>query len=193
MNLQSLVVVVLRLMALDFLLRIAIQLTPQLLQFLHLYERSPLDGSSSSVALPLLVLSGMIVSAVLLWVFALPIARLVTAGVSHELSFGAMSLVDCYSIAFMSVGLLYIVSHLTPVLNWTHYLFKTAASTPSNAWKEQVSWYDVAQAFIPFIIGTILFVNGRRWAVTLAGKQTESSSPTAPATVKHDADTSPKN
>src|SRR5436190_3376896 len=123
MNLQSLVVVVLRLMALDFLLRVAVQLTPQLLKFLRLYERSPLDGSSPSSALPLLVLGALIVSAVLLWILALPIARLVTRGVSKELSFGAMSLVDCYSVAFMSVGLSYTTSHLPAALNWTHYLF----------------------------------------------------------------------
>ena len=189
MNLQSLVVVVLRLMALDFLLRVAVQLTPQLLQFLRFYERSPLDGSSSSTALPLLVLGGLIVSAVLLWVLALPIARFVTRGVSQELTFGAMSLADCYAIAFMGVGLFYIASHLPSVLSWTHYLFKAAASTPGGAWKEQVSWYEVAQAFVPFIVGVVLFVNGRRWAVALARRQTESSAPATTVSEKHEADT----
>lgn len=189
MNLQSLVVVVLRLMALDFLLRVAVQMTPQILQFLQVYERSPLDDSRSFMVLPWLVLVGLIVAAVLLWRLAQPIARFVTRGVSHDLSFGAMSLVDCYSIAFMAVGLLYISSHLPQVLNWTHYLFKAAASSAGDSWKEGLQWYDVSQAFIPFIVGVVLFVNGRRWAVALARRQTEGSAPATTISEKHEADT----
>jgi hypothetical protein len=173
MNLQSLIVVVLRLMALDFLLRVAVQLTPQILQFLRLYERSPLDDSQSFMVLPWLMLVGLIVAAVLLWFLAQPIARLVTCGVSHDLSFGAMSLVDCYSIAFMAVGLFYISSHLPQVLNWAHYFLKTAASGRGDS-GEGASGYEISQSFIPFIVGVVLFVNGRRWAVALARRQTES-------------------
>jgi len=188
MNLRSLVVVVLRLMALDFLLRVAVQMTPQILQFLHLSERSPLDSSRSFMVLPLLVLVAMIAAAVLLWRLALPIARFITRGVSHDLSFGAMSLVDCYSIAFMAVGLFYISSHLPEVLNWAHYSLKTAASGRRDT-GDEVSGYVVSQAFIPFILGVVLFVNGRRWAVTLARRQTESSQPVPTVSEKHEADT----
>jgi len=187
MNLQSLVVVVLRLMALDFLLRVAVQLTPQLLLYLGLYQRSPIDSGPS--VLPWLALAALIASAVLLWFLALPIARFVTRGVSHDLSFGAMSLVDCYSIAFMAVGLFYISSGLPSVLNWTHYLFKMAATSAGSSWKEDVKWYDVSQAFIPFIVGIVLFVNGRTWAVGLARRQTESSAPTTEVNESHKSDT----
>ena len=76
MNLQSLVVVVLRLMALDFLLQVAIQLTPQMLIYLGSYQHSPVDGGPS--ALPWLFLAALILSAGLLWFLALPIARFVT-------------------------------------------------------------------------------------------------------------------
>jgi hypothetical protein len=170
MNLQSLIVVVLRLMALNFLVQVAVQVTPQILQFLRLYELSSREGSRA-LALPLLVLLGLALAAVLLWFLAIPIARLVTRGISQDLSFGAMSLVDCYSIAFMGIGLFYLSSHLPQVLNWAHYLFKAAASTPGDAWKEEVPWYDVWRAFIPFIVGLVLFVNGRKWAVALSRKQ----------------------
>ncbi len=188
MNLQSLIVVVLRLMALDFLLRVAVQLTPQILQFLRVYEQSPLDGSRSYMVLPWLMLIGLIVAAVLLWSLALPIARFVTRGVSHDLSFGAMSLVDCYSIAFMAVGLFYISSHLPQVLNWAHYFLRTAASGRGDS-EQGASGYDISQAFIPFIVGVVLFVNGRRWAVALARRQTESSAPATTVSEKHEADT----
>jgi hypothetical protein len=176
-------------MALDFLLRVAVQMTPQILMVLRLSNHSPTDDSHSVMALPLLVLATMIICAVLFWVFALPIARLVTRGISHDLSFGAMSLVDCYSIAFMSVGLFYISSNLPQVLNWAHFLFKAAATKAGNSWKEGVNWYDVSQAFIPFIVGLLLFVNGRRWAVTLSRRQADSPPPVAQVVEKHEADT----
>jgi hypothetical protein len=176
MNLQSLVVVVLRLMALDFLLGIAVQLTPQILVLLQERERLPLNESLSLMGLPLLVLIGWTIAAVLVWCLALPIARFVTRGVSHDLSFGAMSLVDCYSIAFMAVGLFYISSHLPQVLNWAHHFLKTAASGRREV-NQAVSGYEVSHAIIPFIVGVVLFVNGRRWAVTLARRQAERSAP----------------
>jgi hypothetical protein len=187
MNLQSLVVVVLRLMALDFLLRVAVQLTPQMLLYFGMYQRSPLDSAPS--VLPWLVLAALVASAVILWFLALPIARFVTRGVSHDLSFGAMSLIDCYSIAFMAVGLLYFSSNLPQVLNWMHYLLKMAASSSGDSWKEQVRWYDISQTVMTFIVGVVLFVNGRRWAVALARRDTASVSPAAPVSEKHETDT----
>jgi hypothetical protein len=186
MNLQSLVVVVLRLMALDFLLRVAVQLTPVMLLHFGMHRRSPVDSAPS--VLPWLVLAAIFACAILLWFLALPVARIITRGVSHDLSFGAMSLVDCYSIAFMSVGLFYISSNLPQVLNWAHYLFKMAASNSGGWWKEEVRWYDVSQAFIPFIVGVVLFVNGRGWSVTLARWQTESSAPVTTVSERHEAD-----
>jgi hypothetical protein len=140
------------------------------------------------MALPLLVLTALIIGAVLLWIFAMPIARLVTRGVSQDVSFGAMSLVDCYSIAFMAVGLFYMCSHLPQVLNWGHYFLKTAAPGHRDI-EEGVSGYEVSQAFIPFIVGAVLFVNGRRWAVALARQQTVDSKPPSTVSARDEADT----
>lgn len=188
MNLQSFVVIVLRLMALDFFLRAAVQLAPQLLRFAGVYQEGPLGDSKSMfiAAWGLVIL--LVVSAVLIWIFALPIARLVTRGVSHDISFGSLSLVDCYSIAFMGVGLFYIASHLPQVLNWAHYFLKSAASGRGNS-GEGASGYDMSLAFIPFIVGVVLFVNGRRWAVALARRQTQSPAPATTVSEKHEADT----
>jgi hypothetical protein len=175
MNLRSLVVVVLRLMALEFLLQVVVQLTPKVLQYLSLYQASQV-GNQPSV-LPWLVLAGLVISALLLWFMALPIARLVTRPLPQEISLGALTLADCYSVAFIGVGLLYIANGLPQVLNWGHYLFKAAASTSGDSWKEQVNFYQVSQAFIPFILGALLFFKGRPWAVALASRQTKAESP----------------
>ena len=172
MNLQSLVVVALRLMALDFLLRAAIESF-----YIVLSQTSPMDHGMG--ALPWLVLAALIASAIVLWFLALPIARLVTRGVPHGLSFGTMALLDCYTIAFMAVGLFYVSKGLPQVLNWTHYLFKLAASTNGTSWKDGVNWYDVTQVFVPFIFGVVLFLKGRGWAMALARREKESESPAA--------------
>ena len=177
MNLQSLIVVVLRLMALNFFIQVAVQLSPQLLRFTEASRQGGLADVGSYLVIPLIMVIGLIVGAVLIWVFALPIARFVTRGVSRDLSFGAMSLSDCYSIAFIAVGLFYVAGHLPQVLNWAHYLFKAAASRPGVTWKDKVEWYQVSQAFIPFIVGIVLFVNGRSWAVALSRKQERAESP----------------
>jgi hypothetical protein len=176
MNLQSLIVVVLRLMALNFFLQVAIQLSPQLLRFTEISRQGGLTDMGSYLAVPVVMVIGLIAGAILIWVFALSIARFVTRGVSRDLSFGSLSLVDCYSVAFIGIGLFYIASHFPQVLNWAHYLFKAAASQPGDTWKERVQWYDVWSAFIPFVVGVVLFVKGRSWAVVLARLQEKSES-----------------
>ena len=176
MNLQSLIVVILRLMALNFFLQVAIQLSPQLFRLTEMSRQGGLSDMGSYLAVPVVMIVGLIAGAILIWVFALSIARFVTRGVSHDLSFGSLSLVDCYSVAFIGIGLFYIASHFPQVLNWAHYLFKAAASRPGNTWKEGVQWYDVSSAFVPFIVGVVLFVKGQAWAVALARRQERSES-----------------
>lgn len=172
MNLQSLVVVILRLLSLNFLLQVSYQMAPQLLRYTELSQQVRGDEFQSLLLLPWLLVVGLILSAIFLWVFASSIARLVTRGLPPELSFGTLSLIDCYSIVFIGLGVYYIANHFPQVLNWTHYLLRMAASYPGDTWKEKVRWYDVSQAVIPFIIGIVLFVNGRKWAFALA-RQTE--------------------
>jgi len=170
MKLQSLIVVALRLIALNFLLNIAVQLTPPMLQYLQVYGTSAGDGSSSFLVVPWLFLAAIIFSAALLWVMALPIARFVTRGVSQEISLGSLSLTDCYSIAFIGVGVFYIAGYLPELLNWAHFFLKTAASKPQFE-DNTFSPYDVSRTIMSFIFGVILFVNGRSWAVALARRQ----------------------
>jgi len=176
MNLQSLIVVFLRLMALNFLLQVAVQLSSQLLRFTEVPRQDGGSSMASYVLAPVLMVIGCMVGAILIWIFAPSIARLVTRGVSCDLSLGSLSLVDCYSVAFIGLGLFYIAGYFPHVLNWVHYLFKLAASRPGDTWKQEVPWYDVSSVFITFIVGIVLFVKGRSWAVALARWQEKSES-----------------
>ena len=184
MNLQSLVVVALRLITLNFLLSVAVLSAPPILQSLKFYKHPPYP----SELLPFtacMVIVGLFVCAILLWIFALPIARLVTRRIPQDIAFGAMSLVDCYSIAFIGVGLYYIVGYLPKALNQTYYLFKWAASDSGSWWMRQVDASIISQTFIPFIAGILLFVFGRKWALMLARKHAQVPSPVAADNEKH--------
>ena len=61
-----------------------------------------------------------------------------------------------------------------PGIKWD-FPVKMAATHSDNSWKDHLNWYDLAQIFIPFIVGVLLFVNGRNWAVKLALKQSNAA------------------
>jgi hypothetical protein len=181
MNLQSVVVVILRLLSLNFFLQVAIQLTPQILRLADLSRNVPAADLNTMLALPWLMVTGLTGGAIVLWMFALPIARAVTRDVPADLSLGTLSLVDCYSIVFLGVGLVYMGNHFPQLLYWAQFLIRAAASHSTDDWKKNVKWYDVSQAVIPFLVGIVLFANGRKWAIALGRRPIESDTPPEPS------------
>lgn len=180
MNLQSLVVVLLRLASLDFLIQEVVQLALRLDNLTNAYQHLPAEEFRSALVTPLLVLLGLNAGAVLLWVWAMPIARFITRGMAPELSLGGLTLADCYALVFVGLGMFYVVGYFAPVLNWIHYLLKMEASRSDDSWRQQLKWYDISRAFITFIAGIILMVNGRKWALGLARKHATSAAESAP-------------
>jgi hypothetical protein len=105
---------------------------------------------------------------------AIPIARLVTRRLPQEVFLGSFSLADCYSTAFLGVGLYYIAGWVGTAVNWTHYLLKTAGTTPMPL-AEKLNLYEVLQSFIPFVAGIVLLVKGRSWAMKLAARHAKAA------------------
>ncbi len=97
MNLQSLVVVTLRLITLNFLLLAVIYLTPQLYLFADTIDQDDFLAFDSFTVVPLAIVAGILVGAVLIWIFSQNIARLVVRGLPQEISIGSVTLVDWYS------------------------------------------------------------------------------------------------
>lgn len=169
MNLRSIIVVALRLMALNWLVQGSVQIPLRMLDSLRAHSSSTLDASSAYL-LPWLVLGAWAGGAGMVWFLAPPIAQVVTRGVKTDISIGSLTLTDCYTLAFMVTGLFYIAGHLAQVLNWLHFLLTTASNSPNRA----TFGYEISQAFIPFIIGVVLFVKSRTWAAALARKPNET-------------------
>ena len=168
MNLQSLVVISLRLIALKFLLDIFLQVMTQVTVVGGYPDDLPFSNPFHSAYV--IVIAGFITGGCMLWVLALPIAKRVTRGVPQELSLGGLSRVDCYSIGFVVVGLWLSAVYFAQVLNWVHYLFGLGAraAAPAKELVEPLNKYDISASVIPFIVGIILLFNGRKWAQCLA-------------------------
>jgi hypothetical protein len=172
LNTQTLIVVVLRLTALNFFLRIFVEISTPLLTAAGVYRHSPDDA-------PLMIGWGLVgcllLGAILLWALALPVAKLVAKGVPLELSLGDLTLADCYAIAFIGLGTVYIVSHLAPVWNWTAFMVQSLIHGPRYPWSDRTRGYQIATAFLPFIAGIVMVIRGRKWALKLAGAHTHNT------------------
>lgn len=166
MNLTSIIVVVLRLLALNFILRVAVQGTTMVLQstaFLDM-NRSP---EVWLVLAPWLYMIALAACAVVFWIYAGSIARLVTKGESQQASLGALTLVDCYAIAFTVVGLIYMAANLAVILNWFHF-YMMAGAERGTSLRPPVNHYQLAGPLITFVTGFLLLVKARKWSLALA-------------------------
>ncbi|MBC2601255.1 hypothetical protein [Puniceicoccus vermicola] len=168
MNLHSLVVVALRFITLNFLLLVIIYLTPQLYLFSDAYRQDEFELFDAFSVVPLVIVFGLFLGAILIWIFSHGIARLVIRGLPKDASVVSLSLVDCYSVVFLGIGLYYFVGYFPDTLTWAHYLIKLAATNPGDSWKDEVDWYSFWSTFLPFAIGTLLFLNGRKWSQKIA-------------------------
>jgi len=169
MNLQNLVVVALRLIALNSIIETIVWLLAQLTPILRFF--SP-EGLSLKVILLICFFGLLLITfAVLLWVFAIPAARFITKGIDRDISFSPISLLDCYTIAFVGIGLFYGVRCLPDAGYWIYNIFKAVAFNAGREWKERIDFYQAMQAVIPFVVGLILLFQGRSLAVLLMRKQ----------------------
>ena len=154
MPLSAIVVIVLRLFAIQTLIKsadLALSITASL-------AKGP---SSPQAYWSYLAPVGLVVFALLEWVLAPAISRLVTRSYKGELSLGPLSRVDLYSFAFVFLGLYFILSSIAPSLTWLHYFFAVSATGDDLASRR--SFYDLAAPLIQLIAGVFALVFARRW------------------------------
>lgn len=168
MNLHSLVVVSLRLMSINFLIGIAVQLTPALVALsLNAY-------SNESTPIPWIVLTILLATAALLWTNSELLATAITRQQPSELSLGILTLADCYSIGFLGVGLYQIAGHLGSSLQWFYFILASAISSPGTRWREGVDFSGMITSLAALAGGVALITKGRSWALALASKHARS-------------------
>ena len=168
MNSQAVVVVILRLIALFHLLQMITLSATGIVQF---YETARLFGllhEPPDIVFGLIQLIVSVSGAVLLWIYAAPISKLITRNVSPDLSTFSLSLVDCYTIVFVGLGLYHISTTVPSVLYWSYNVFSAAVKERGDKWFELVSELELWRVYVAFIIGVVLVIKGRSWSTKLA-------------------------
>ena len=133
MPLSSIVVIVIRLFALNwFLASVPLLLSAATNPLPH--ERHLL-----AVLMPYAPAVLLLIFAAGLWILAPAIARFVSRGVDASVSIGSLSRSDLYSFAFVFLGLFFILSSFADVINWIHYFAAVSREDPTHDPRVQTS------------------------------------------------------
>lgn len=166
MPLSSIVVIVARLFALNWLLH-AFILIASALATPSLQERSlftTLVGASPGVFLLIL--------GVFLWILAPAVARFVSRGFDATVSIGSLSRSDLYSFAFVFLGLFFVLSSFADVINWIHY-FTVSRDVPTRDPRIQ-SFYDLIRPCLTLAAGLVCLLGAPHWTKKLISRDEKS-------------------
>ena len=137
MPLSSIVVIVIRLLALNWLLTVV----PLLLSA----ATTPLPHERHLSAVLMIYAPAVLLLSVaaVLWILTPAIARFVSRGVDTTVSIGSLSRSDLYSFAFVFSDFFFILSSFADVINWIHYFATVSREDPETrpARSESLSAY----------------------------------------------------
>src|SRR5688572_3340987 len=148
MPLSSIVVIVIRLFALNWLftaipLLLSAAATPL-----------PHERHLSVVLTPYAPGGLLLIFATGLWILTPTIARFVSRGVDTSVNMGGLSRSDLYSFAFVFLGLFFILSSFADVINWIHYFATVSREDPRSDPRVQ-NLYQVTQPFLTLALGLV--------------------------------------
>jgi hypothetical protein len=158
MPLSSIVVIVIRLFALNWLFCA--------LPLLASAAMTPLapERRFLAVLMPYLPAMLLVIFAVGLWILTPVIVRIVSRGVDTSVSIGGLSRADLYSFAFVFLGLYFILSSFAEVINWIHYFATASHSTPDP---RAENFYQLTRPCLTFVAGVVSLVGAPRWTKKL--------------------------
>src|SRR4051794_24886354 len=169
MPLSSIIVIVARLFAINWLLH-AFALIASALTTPSMQARSVstlLMGCSPGVLL--LILAGF------LWTLAPAVARFVSRGFEATVSVGSLSRSDLYSFAFVFLGLFFILSSFADVIDWIHY-FTVSRDAPTRDPRIQ-SFYELTRPCLTLAGGLLCLLGAPHWTKKLVSRDEKSQVP----------------
>ena len=166
MPLSSIVVIVARLFAINWLLQ-AFALIASALATPSVQERS-----TSTLLLTCSPGLLLFILGVFLWILAPAVARLVSRGFDATLSVGGLSRTDLYSFAFVFLGLFFILSSVADVINWVHY-FTVSPDAPTRDPRIQ-NFYDLIRPCLTLAAGLVCLLGAPRWTEKLVSRDERS-------------------
>src|SRR5437762_187727 len=155
MPLSSIVVIVIRLFALNWLLTAV----PLLLSAAA--TPLPHEHHLSVVLMPYAPAVLLLIFAAVLWILTPAIARVVSRGVDTSVSIGSLSRSDLYSFAFVFLGLFFILSSFADVINWIHYFTTVSREDPRHDPRVQ-NLYQLTRPCLTFALGLICMIGAPR-------------------------------
>lgn len=156
--LSSIVVIVIRLFALNWLLTAV----PLLLSAAA--TPLPHERGLSVVLMPYAPAVFLLIFAAGLWSLTPAIARIVSRGVDTAVRIGSLSRSDLYSFAFVFLGLFFVLSSFADVINWIHYFATASHSTPDP---RAQNFYQLTRPCLTFVAGLVSLVGAPRWTKKL--------------------------
>jgi hypothetical protein len=160
MPLSSIVVIVIRLFALNWLLTSV----PLFLAA----TASPLRHDLNMAGVLMLYAPSvlLLILAAVLWILASAIARLVSRGVDTTVTVGALSRADLYSFAFVFLGLFFILSSFADVINRVHYITTASRQDPRHDVRVQ-NLYQLTRPCLTLGLGLVSLLGAPRWTKKL--------------------------
>jgi hypothetical protein len=170
MPLSSIVVIVIRLFALNWLftaipLLLSAAATPL-----------PHERNLSAVLMPYAPGVLLLIFAAGLWILTRAIARLVSRGVETSVSIGSLSRSDLYSFAFVFLGLLFILSSFADVINWIHYFATVSREDPIRDPRVQ-NLYQLTRPCLTLALGLVSLLGAPRWTRKFVAYEQKSQVP----------------
>ena len=162
MPLSSIVVIVLRLFALNWLAT-AIPL------FLSAVTLALPGEHGLSLLMRYTPAALLAIAAAALWLLAAPIGRFVSRGVDTSVSVGSLSRADLYSFAFVFLGLFFVLSSVADVINWVHY-FTTLSPDGQRHDPRAHNLYQLTRPFVTLALGLVSLIGAPRWTKKLISR-----------------------
>jgi hypothetical protein len=132
--------------------------------------RSPIyDGWSTFLGfLPNLI---VITSAVVLWLIAPWLSRLLTKKGNGDLTMNGLTREDLFTAVLLALGVYFIMDSFSNVVGWIHY-FAINRSAGGFHMDEEPSYYDLTERVLTLVAGIALAMTCRTWGCRLAPKST---------------------
>jgi hypothetical protein len=176
MPLNSIVTIVLRLFAVDLLIKALILLPAAI----HSASAPwPNETNFLGFGAPIVFL----VFAIGLFCWSHLLGRIVTPRSAPEVQLGGLSLYDLYCFAFTFLGLYLALTNVARTLNWLHYYLTLVSDTQAGDQNREQGFYGLAEPLITFLAGLACLLFAPRFARKLASLQCHTD-PAAPPPAK---------
>ena len=161
MPLASIVVIVLRLYCVNLFVRgatlgIEIATYPQVLAYY-------------------LLPAAYVVIALVIWLLAPFLARMVTRGYNQQLEIGSLSNQDLYVFAFVFLGLATMLASVGALFGDLYFYIDTVSKTQEADPLRKAQFHRMVQHAIPFACGAIALVFSNRWAAKILALHSKGS------------------